>query len=116
MYYQENEVYRSNTPCNELEIINVGDSAYSSSMYWYYICLIYHLQAIREDRFNVDLLNQTDVDNYLDKENEFTALHFAAHFNRHAVVKMLLEELKAGQCYQVTTMIARLTESSSLSD
>ena len=54
-------------------------------------------QAIRKDCFNIDLLRPADVNNYLDKEKKFTALHFAAHFNRPAIVQMLLEELKAGQ-------------------
>ena len=43
-------------------------------------------------------MKQIDVDNYLDTENNFTALHFAAHFNRPDVVEILLKELKAGQC------------------
>ena len=45
----------------------------------------------------MDLLKPADVNNYLDKEKKFTALHFAAHFNRPAIVRTLLEELKAGQ-------------------
>ena len=60
--------------------------------------MIIDLQAIRKDCFYVDLLKPDDVNNYLDKAKKFTALHFAAHFNRPAIVKMLLEELKAGKC------------------
>ena len=67
---------------------------------------IHVIQAIRKDCFNIDLLRPTDVNNYLDKEKKFTALHFAAHFNRPAIVQMLLEELKAGQqCLTVVLQV-----------
>ena len=42
------------------------------------------------------LLKQIGVNDYLDTENYFTALHFAAYFNRSAVVETLLGKLKAG--------------------
>ena len=57
---------------------------------------IIDLQAIRKDCLHIDLLKPDDVNKNLDKEKEFTALHFAAHFNRPAIVEMLLKELKAG--------------------
>ena len=61
---------------------------------------LYCLQAIRKDSLTEPVeqfLSQIGVDECLDGDhNNYNALHFAAHFNRPAIVNKLLAEMKAG--------------------
>lgn len=75
--------------------------------------IVIHMQAIRETPWPADQLEAADqlktVKNLLEKIGQdacldggvknYTALHFAAYFNKPNVVNLLIDDMRAGDYY-----------------